>query len=465
MALKVLMLRKKIDNKNKSLEELRAKLKGFEQREAELATALNEAETDEEISTVEDSIKELDEEKTAVEADVQAAESEVTEFETELTELETAQRSAEPTQRSKRPQPITNTGGTGMIVRTGFFKGKQRNIVKELVEREDVNDFLTAVKEGNFNERASSVGNGELLIPDVLLEMLRDELHRYSKLISKVYLKPIKGTSRQIVAGEIPEGIWMEACESLQELKISFSQLEMDGYKVGGYMAICNANLEDMVGIASEILDALGQAIGLAVDKAIVYGTGKKMPLGIVTRLAQAIKPDTWSTKAPKWLDLQSNIATVTGDTATDLFSNIVLHAGKAKSNYGSGGKFFAMNENTHTLLLSKLVTFNMNGALVASMNDTMPIINGDIVILPFMADGDIVGGYGQQYMLAERAGATLASSVDVQFIEDNTVYKGTARYDGAPIMGQGFVAFNIDGKEVTKSVKFAPEKEETETP
>ena len=151
MALKVLMLRKKIDNKNKALEELRAKLKGFEQREAELATALNEAETDEEISTVEDSIKELDEEKTVVEADVQAAESEVAEFETELAELETAQRSAEPAQRTAQPKQQTRTiGGSEMKVN----KLETRSQMLERLGQEEVREFYTSISTAATNKRA-----------------------------------------------------------------------------------------------------------------------------------------------------------------------------------------------------------------------------------------------------------------------------------------------------------------------
>ena len=55
---------------------------------------------------------------------------------------------------------------------------------------------------------------------------------------------------------------------------------------------MCNAVLEDSdIDLASTLLDALAQAIGIAVDKAILYGRNsastQKMPLGIVSRLAQ----------------------------------------------------------------------------------------------------------------------------------------------------------------------------------
>ena len=47
-------------------------------------------------------------------------------------------------------------------------------------------------------------------------------------------------------------------------------------------------------------------------------------------------------------------------------------------------------------------------------------------------------------YLLAEREGTALDQSEHVQFIQDNTVFRGTARYDGRPVFGEAFVAINI---------------------
>ena len=55
---------------------------------------------------------------------------------------------------------------------------------------------------------------------------------------------------------------------------------------------MCNAILEDNdVNLAQEFINSIGIAIAKALDKAIVYGKGVKMPMGIVTRLAQTEKP------------------------------------------------------------------------------------------------------------------------------------------------------------------------------
>ncbi|WP_024854948.1 hypothetical protein [Mediterraneibacter gnavus] len=65
MALRQLMLAKQIADKEKELEEIRGKDADFETREKELETSINEANTEEERSTVDDAITKFTEEKEA----------------------------------------------------------------------------------------------------------------------------------------------------------------------------------------------------------------------------------------------------------------------------------------------------------------------------------------------------------------------------------------------------------------
>lgn len=342
----------------------------------------------------------------------------------------------------------------------GFFKGMNFEQRSALVARSEVKEFIEQVRQLGMQKR--SITGADLTIPDVLLGLIRDNLHRFSKLIAKINLRKVKGTARQTISGAIPEGIWTEACGTLNELNISFNRIEVDGFKVGGFVPVCNATLEDSdENLAAEILDAIGQAIGIAIDKAIPFGTGKKMPLGFVTRLAQASKPASWSDDAPAWTDLRtSNVLKINpaGMTAVEFFADLILKLGKARANYSSGEKFWAMNSNTYAVLQSKAIVFNAAGAVVASINGTMPIVGGDVVILEFIADNDIIGGYGSLYLLAERAGIQLAQSEHVRFIEDETVFKGTARYDGKPVFGEGFVIVNIANANPTTTVTFSPD-------
>ena len=88
-----------------------------------------------------------------------------------------------------------------------------------------------------------------------------------------------------------------------------------------------------------------------------------------------------------------------------------------------------------------------------------MPIIDGDVDVLEFMPDGDIIGGYGDLYLLAPRAGMVIESSREVQFIQDNTVFKATERADGQPVIPGAFVAININNVDVTTVMDFVGDK------
>jgi HK97 family phage major capsid protein len=463
MSLKQLMLSKKIEQRKSTLAELIIQEEGFVTRSKELEAALGEAKTDEEINTVEESITALETEQTDVEEKKSTLEGEIAELESELEELNNKAPDNKPQENNQEQE--RSQGGGGTMKRFKFFGGMERNQAEELVKREDVQSFLIRTREIMKEKRA--VTGGELNIPEVMLEMLRDNLHRYSKLISRVNLKPVKGKARQNVAGTVPEGIWTEMVGKLNELNIVFNQVEVDGYKVGGFIAVPNSLLEDSdVNLANEILDMIAQAIGLAIDKAILYGTGVKMPVGIVKRLAETAEPAYWGNNEKAWTNLSgTNLLLIdpTADTDVLFFKDLTLKLGKAKANYSNGSKFWAMNSNTYASLQARALTINAVGAIVSGQNQTMPIVGGDIEILEFMPDDVIVGGYGSLYLLAERAGSQLAQSEHAQFIEDNTVFKGTARYDGRPVLGEAFVAININQADLetppsATDVTFAPD-------
>lgn len=443
--LRQLILSKQLETKRASLTELLTQEEGFKTRSEELEVAIGEAKTDEEIELVEEEATKLDADKADLDEKKSKLEGEISELEGELEQLNSNEPKNEPESRNNTKITTNREGGTEMK-RYKFFGDMTREAATTLVEREEVKTFLVRTREMMAEKRA--VTGSELGIPTVLLEMLRDTLNQYSKLISKVTLKPVSGKARQNVAGAVPEGIWTEAVGKLNELTIVFNQIEVDGYKVGGFIAVANSTLEDSdIVLANEIMTAIGQSIGLAVDKAILYGTGVKMPVGIVKRLAETAKPAYYGDNEKAWTDLHtSNLLLIDAAANTDtlFYRDLILKLGKAKANYSNGSKFWTMNTNTFATLQAKALTINAAGAIVSGQTNTMPIVGGEVVTLDFIPDNVIIGGYGSLYLLVERAGATLAQSEHVQFIEDNTVFKGTARYDGRPVFGEAFIALNI---------------------
>lgn len=445
MALKQMLLQKRISDKKKELEQLRAQ--DFTGREEELATAIGEAETDEETQLVEEKVDELEKEKKEHDEKSAQLEGEIADLEAELEGMEERQKApaAEPEKREVKVMPIETRGeffGMSHQERDAFF------------QRDDVKDYLEGVKASIREKR--DINNVGLTIPEVMLPLLKQIIEENSKLLPKVNARFVPGNARQVIMGEMPEAIWTDCCATLNELSLGFNDIELGCWKVGGFFDVCNAILEDNdVNLASVILQALGVAISKALDKAIIYGRGTKMPLGIVTRLEQTSKPAGYLPTAREWKNLSAtNIKAGSGATGINLFKEIVMAKKMIRNDYFRNGITWVMNEETYTQLQVEAMDKNMNARIVTGFEGQMPVVGGSVVTLPFMPDNDVVFGYFDAYTLAERAGRQFATSEHYRFIEDRTVFKGTARYDGLPVIPEAFGLINITTEAPTASTK-----------
>lgn len=162
MALRQLMLAKQIADKEKELEEIRGKDAEFETREKELEESINEANTEEDRSLVDDAITKFTEEK-------EAHEERKSELETELGELRGKMKEYEkaPEKREKEKD-----------------MGKRSEEIEEA--RSAINAFVKSkgqVREGGFKEAdAGALIPQELLAPQEKPEDIVD-LRNYVKVV------------------------------------------------------------------------------------------------------------------------------------------------------------------------------------------------------------------------------------------------------------------------------------------
>lgn len=462
----------KLEKRSHELEEERS---GFSVREDELKAAVEEitAETPEEDrAAVDSAIDELEaqvtrneEEQAEVDGQVATLREEITALDTELEELNAkvekvrkAPANPTPEKRNTNPEYHFERGNEKMTIRSMLEKADREG---QIFAREDVKAYLAEIRSAISEKRA--ITNAGILIPTVFLGVLRENIMNYSKLLRHVRLIRLGGNGVEVIQGTAPEGVWTECCATLNELTIAFNNVEVGCYKVGGYFVVCNALLEDAdIDLAALLLDAIAQALGMALDKAILYGrngnTTQKMPQGIVSRLVQTEAPSGYPATARTWVDLHTtNIISVpAASKGLALFQAIVTASGAAKGKYSRGTKVWVMNETTYTKLKAEAMSINAAGAIVSGMEGTMPVVGGVVEVLDFIPDNVVIGGYFDLYLLAERAGNKFASSEHARFIQDQTVLKGTARYDGAPAIAEGFVAIGLAGTTPTAAMTFA---------
>jgi len=465
--MRALYLGHRLRESKNALAEAKKKKLELQKRREDLEKAIDSVDEKTPIARrneIEKQVDEWDQENTENAAELSKLDKVIREMEEELAAEEAAQEtepvaSRQGTEKRRENKRMNNAKFYGMNLqeRDAFFA------------RSDVKDYLGEIRSAIREKRA--INNVGLTVPTVVLDLLRENIEEYSKLYKYVRVARINGDGRQLIMGTIPEGIWTDCCANLNELDLGFNDLEMNCFRVGGFFSICNANLEDSdIALATELFRALGKAIGLALDKAILFGRNTsaalKMPLGVASRLAQTSQPEGYSATARPWVDLHSsNIKTISNsNTGIGLFQAIAFSMVSAKSKYSTSELVHVMNETTYTYLMAQSMSFDASGTIVSGIpNKKMPVIGGSIETLNFMPDYVIISGYFDNYTLAERSGQQFAQSEHVKFFQDQTVMKGTARYDGAPAIAEAFVMLGINSTspDVT-AVTFAPDEANT---
>lgn len=324
---------------------------------------------------------------------------------------------------------------------------RQMSVVEreELITRDDTQEFLKKIRSLIAEKRGLS--GGEYTISETIMGLINEDIIEYSKLYKHCNVTRLSGKGREIVMGTAPEAFWEEACDPLYELAASMAQVEVDQFKVAGYIPLCNALLEDSdIDLLDAVMTLILQSIGFALDKAIIYGTGVKMPTGVVT----AIDDDDT-------IKLTNEVKIGTSDSVgIKLFQALLAAVAETENNYARGELTWVMNGKTYRRLQSESLSINAAGLLVSAVNGTFPVLGGAMEVLTFMPDKNIVVGYFELYVLAERKGMTIDQSEHVKFIQDQTVIRGRARYDGKPAIVKAFAVIAFDNTNPTTSVDFA---------
>ena len=404
MALKQAIRANKIKNYRKELEPLLVRKQEIDET---ILSAVEELETrdfsDEELAdaeevhaSLEEEYKELQERIDELEAKIKGLEEENRQ---EVEEVETAAEKAD-TEIKEEKREVT------------FMNKRQERIA--YLNQDNVRDFYGRLAEA---VKTRAVTNGDLLIPEEVIVNLLPMVAEQSKFYNEVNVVRLSGSGRAILEGANPEAIWTEMCDPIEELALAFSAVEVDGFKVGGHIPVCNAVLEDsMINLADYIESKLATAIAKALDKAIVAGTGAtgKQPTGIINGVAPTPLTDN---------KLSSILATM-GELKDDNLG--VVKIAMRRADYF--GKVF--DQLVGETAAGQMVMPNIAQANIAGI----PIIFSDDVPV----GGFIIGDF-KKYLLAERSGTRFEVSRDVQFIQDNTVFKMTARYDGKPVDAEYF--------------------------
>lgn len=188
MALKTIMLRRSIEKKTEELNALRAKDIEFKTREEDLEKAIDEAGTLEEEEAVTQEVEAFDNEKVEHEANKAKIQSEIEDLESQLDAAE--RKAPEPHNiENNKPKERTDMHMENIKIRSlplgqRAFDALPMEQRAAIVERSEVKEFLTRLR--GMKGQTRDVTGAELTIPVVFLELIAENMFRYSKLMNRV---------------------------------------------------------------------------------------------------------------------------------------------------------------------------------------------------------------------------------------------------------------------------------------
>ena len=416
----MLVLLKKKALREQALEELRNKRAELEAEKETIGNLVDEAETDEQITEAEGLIEANEAAIAELDGEIEAADEEIRGFDDDIKSLEQRSREAGKKNTEKTEREV----GTLEINYNARTRVEKRARMAQAIKHDEVREFLSKM---NDIAQKRAVDNTDILIPEIIVNMIEIDSQFVGNVVRLVRQETANGTARIIMAGDTPEAVWLECCGPLSELGLDFSQVELDCWKVGGFISICNATLDDaFINLGVHIVDQLVNAINKAKDKAVVRGEGatQKQPEGIIPNLPA----DNKVTSAANYADIIKLYAKLPDDAV-----NITMLMTRA-----TYYTYFA----PQTLAVTATGQVVMQPHANAVMPDGTPVVfvRGDVV--PF---GQILFGDFSKYFMLNRAGIAIARSTEVRFIEEQTLFKATARCDGKPVKNNYWVLVTLE--------------------
>lgn len=188
MALKTIMLRKEIDDKRKAFTEVEEQRATFDAKRAELEKAINEAETDEQRTTVREAVDAFEAETSEADAKADELKNEIERLETELRELEekaNAEKETEPTQVNERKDEktmLTRDSKEYIHAYAEYIRTGNDTEVKRMTR---------AIVSENAGEDVTGATNAVIAVPTMVqgyIERAWNE-NEITKMFKKSYLK------------------------------------------------------------------------------------------------------------------------------------------------------------------------------------------------------------------------------------------------------------------------------------
>lgn len=144
--------------------------------------------------------------------------------------------------------------------------------------------YTAAIERGGFEGIGAAFPQDEF-------EFILNKIKTEHPLISRIDAKDTKGLAKFLFANEgAIKGYWGPICEDIKQLVLKgFKEVDVSAARLSGFIPVCKGMLLlGPVWLAQYVRDLMMEAMALSLEEAIINGTGKDQPIGMMHKLSGA---------------------------------------------------------------------------------------------------------------------------------------------------------------------------------
>lgn len=342
----------------------------------------------------------------------------------------------------------------------GFVKAQAelaKNIAAKITEEarqavnEDLTDKAVMSKRGLnalttaelkfYNEviGGASFSGTEQLMPSTIFDRVFEDMLQNHALLSEIDFQNTTAITEFISRNTECEAAWWGGLTDAisKKLAASFKKEKTELYKLSAYVPVAKAMLD----LGPQWLDKfvrtiLGESLALALETAIVAGTGKGQPIGMMKDLAGAVVDGVYPDKA----------ATAMSDLKPATLGSKIMSPMTKSGKRSVPSVLMIVNPLDYWAKIFPNTTVLTNmGTYVYGV---LPI-PAKIVQSIAVPQGKLIAGMAKDYFMGVGSAQKLEFSDQYKFLEDERTYLAKQYANGKPIDNASFLVFDISAMTV----------------
>lgn len=272
------------------------------------------------------------------------------------------------------------------------------------------------------------------LVPATVINRVFDNLVADRPLLRAIDMVNVGLATEWIFSVGVNPAFWGTLCSNIQELQDKgFRRVDINQMKLSAFMPVCKAFLElnSPEWLARYVVTVLTEAIQMALESAIVDGTGQNQPVGMRRSINNVTSGVHNVTTAKEIAQLDP----ATSGEIMAALSKITIEDGVViERNLNPADVALVVNPQTYwKRIFPMYTTQTLNGAYVQNLPLPFNLIQSTAV-----PEDELVIGVARDYFFGLGMGTRITSSDEYHFVEDERIYlakmygNGQPKFDGA---------------------------------